>query len=235
MGDYMFRSFLSAGQTALFLCIAMCSSTLALAEGSERAKWLSDWEHERTQDGIRSECREHHSHILQCRFVTQVSVSHEVLSAVIQDVEGFKDWAVSVMVSDRVVFDDADPDTYVYTTYQFTGAYDRDALTRYQTRISDNGRKHRIEFMTVKKDYPARDLRLVRFPLMAGYWQFTQLDNGMTEIEHQSFTPPGGIVQNQLYHLFNIAYVDSSFDTIEALVEHAKQKHFSQSLAKHTE
>lgn len=215
------------------LMASLCSSTFLASnlfastdKAIQSTKWLSEWKQERSEDGISSQCRQHVSKIMQCRFNLRVDESSDVLTAVIQDAEGFKEWAVSVLISDRVIYDEADPDTYVYTTYNFTGAYNRDALSRYSLTTDLDGRRNRISFITVDKPYEKRDLRLVRFPLMAGYWQFTQLDNGQTEIEHQSFTQPGGLVQSTLYHLFNIAYLDSSFDTIRALLKQAKKPRY---------
>jgi hypothetical protein len=212
------------------LMTLICSSTVLVSnlyastdKSIQGTQWLGEWQEERSEDGISSQCRQHVSKIMQCRFKTLVNESSEALTAVIQDAEGFKEWAVSVLISDRVIYDEADPDTYVYTTYNFTGAYNRDALSRYSLKTDMDGRRNRINFITVDKPYDNQDLRLVRFPLMAGYWQFTKLENGQTEIEHQSFTQPGGLVQSTLYHLFNIAYLDSSFDTIRALLKQAKK------------
>jgi len=191
------------------------------------SNWLTEWQQERSEGEIRSQCRQHVSKIKQCKFNAIVDESAHSLSSVILDVENFKEWALSVNVSDRVNFEDEEgDDIFVYTTYQFVGANNRDALSRYTLERDEQNNSVKIKFITVDKEIEKRDLRLVRFPLMAGYWQFTQLGNGKTEIEHLSFTLPGGLVQKVMYPLYNIAYLDSSFDTIRALQKQAHKPQY---------
>lgn len=223
-------NFIFLGLISILYSSALLATENSGETSTKSPQWLTDWQQERSEGGISSECRKHVSKIMQCRFKVVVDESHEALTAVIQDVEGFKEWAISVLISERVMYEESDPDTYVYTTYNFTGAYNRDALSRYSMVTDMEGRRNRINFITVDKPYEPRDLRLVRFPLMAGYWQFTSLGNGQTEIEHQSFTQPGGLVQSTLYHLFNVAYLDSSFDTIRALLAQAKRPKYQDAL-----
>lgn len=223
-------NFIFLGLISILYSSALLATENSAETSTKSPQWLTDWQQESSEGGISSECRKHVSKIMQCRFKVVVDESHEALTAVIQDVEGFKEWAISVLISERVMYEESDPDTYVYTTYNFTGAYNRDALSRYSMVTDMEGRRNRINFITVDKPYEPRDLRLVRFPLMAGYWQFTSLGNGQTEIEHQSFTQPGGLVQSTLYHLFNVAYLDSSFDTIRALLAQAKKPKYQDAL-----
>ena len=147
------------------------------------------------------------------------------------DVNRFKEWAVSVIESDQIVYDENDQDTYVYTVYHFTGAYNRDALTRYRRTDFPGVNRTKIDFITVNKPVEKKDLRLVRFPLMAGYWQFTKKENGKTEIELLTFSLPGGIVQNVLYSLFNVGSLDASFETMQTI---QKQASLPEYLAKAT-
>jgi hypothetical protein len=207
-------------KATISIFIAMLFSYSVLADTkkteTEASKWLSGWEKERSEGPINSECRQHTSKIKQCKFTAIVDESVESLSAVVLDLENFKDWAVSVKVSDIVTYPN-DSDLYVYTTYEFVGAYNRDALTRYTPELDLEKNAIKIKFITVDKEIETSDLRLVRFPLMAGYWQFRRLSNGKTEIEHLSFALPGGVVQKALYPLYNIGYLDSSFETIRAL------------------
>jgi hypothetical protein len=190
--------------------------------------WLSDWAVVGDDARISAECRQHKSKINQCKFVTTSDQSLESLTAVIMDVNKFTEWAVSVSKSERVFQEEEPENIYVYTNYDFVGAYDRDAVTLYTPEYDMTNNRVRITFQTVDKDTPKEDLRLVRFPLMAGYWQFTKLPNGKTEIELLSFTMPGGIVQKTLYYLYNIAYVDASFETIMALEQQASKPRYKQ-------
>jgi hypothetical protein len=95
-------------------------------------------------------------------------------------------------------------------------------LTRYRKTEFPDLNKTKIDFITVDKPVEKKDLRLVRFPLMAGYWQFTEKENGKTEIELLTFSLPGGMVQNVLYSLFNIGSLDASFETMLAIQKQAR-------------
>jgi len=210
------------------LCAFASPSLFAEAKRDTSSNWLSGWESAGDDERVSAECRQHKSKINQCKFVTTSDIPLESLTAVIMDVNKFTEWAVSVSRSERV-FQEEDPEKiYVYTNYEFIGAYDRDAVTLYTPEYDQSKKRVRITFQTVDKDIPKEDLRLVRFPLMAGYWQFTKLENGKTEIELLSFTMPGGVVQKTLYYLYNKAYVDASFDTIRALEKQAQKPSYGQ-------
>jgi len=216
---------------ALFLfivCTSLSSSLFAEPNKQISPNWLSDWEVAGDDARISAVCRQHKSKINQCKFVATSDESLESLTAVIMDVNKFTEWAVSVSRSERVFQNEEPEKVYVYTNYNFVGAYDRDAVTLYTPEYDDTKNRVRITFQTVDKDVPKEDLRLVRFPLMAGYWQFTKLANGKTEIELLSFTMPGGVVQKTLYYLYNKAYVDASFETIVALEQQAHKPKYQQ-------
>lgn len=226
MHSYSYHHFLNS--SSRLLCFFLISFTcLANAEATKGKtaqisnKWSSDWQEERSEDGVQAECRTHVTNINQCRYTTESDISSESLSAVIMDVSRFKEWAVSVIVSDQIVYDESDKDTYVYTVYQFSGAYNRDALTRYRKTDFPDLNRTKIDFITVDKPVEKKDLRLVRFPLMAGHWQFTKKPNGKTEIELLTFSLPGGMVQSVLYSLFNIGSLDAAFETMKAIQKQA--------------
>jgi hypothetical protein len=209
-------------------CSFLSPSIFAESKKDTSSKWLSDWEVVGDDARISAECRQHKSKINQCKFIATSDHSLESLAAVIMDVNKFTEWAVSVSKSERVFQEEEPEKVYVYTNYDFVGAYDRDAVTLYTPEYDKTINRVRITFQTVDKDVPKEDLRLVRFPLMAGYWQFTKLENGKTEIELLSFTMPGGVVQKTLYYLYNIAYVDASFETIAALEKQALKPQYQQ-------
>mgnify|MGYP000462160007 CR=1 FL=1 len=216
---------------ALFIyimCAFLSLSVFAEPTKNTSPNWLSDWDAVGDDARISAECRQHKSKINQCKFVATTDESLESLAAVIMDVNKFTEWAVSVSKSERVFQEEEPEKVYVYTNYDFVGAYNRDAVTLYTPEYDKTKNRVRITFQTVDKDVPKEDLRLVRFPLMAGYWQFTKLANGKTEIELLSFTMPGGIVQKTLYYLYNIAYVDASFETIVALEQQAHKPRYQQ-------
>jgi len=222
-----------------FFGLALMAFSALAAQSSEQpslnkkeTQWLSEWEAKGEDPRISAECRQHSSNINQCRFRMVSDVPLDALGAVILDVDHFTEWAKSVSESRRVFTEESGEGIYVYTTYDFVGAYDRDAVSVYTPDYRPDEQRIRITFQTVKRDVPVTDFRLVRFPLMAGYWQFTRLENGQTEIEHQSFAMPGGVVQKALYYLYNTAYVDASFETLRALENQArKPKYRERSLA----
>ncbi len=197
------------------------SEELVKSKSKPSNKWISNWEEESTKNGVEAQCRTHVSNIKQCKLTTESDLSVESLTAVVMDVNRFKEWAVSVLQSDQIVYDENDQDIYVYTVYKFSGAYDRDALTRYRKTEFDDMNKTKIDFITVDKPVEKKDLRLVRFPLMAGHWQFTEKENGNTEIELLSFSLPGGMVQSALYSLFNVGSLDASYETMKAIQKQA--------------
>ena len=228
------------------LLIVLSPSLNAAEAGS--SQWLSPWEMKGAGDGIQAVCRQHKTKINQCKITKVFDASLTALTAVITDVENFKSWAISVMQSDRIFPSNVLPSTasssnllssgarpskipqpsslediYVYTTYHFTGAYNRDAISRYTFDQNPETKVVRITFKTVDIPLPKVDLRLVRFPLMAGYWQFAPLKNGKTQVELMSFALPGGIVQKTLYYLYNTANLEASFDTIRALMAEVKK------------
>jgi hypothetical protein len=205
----------------IFITSLAAEETLQVTSQTSN-KWISDWEEESSKFGVQAKCRTHKTNIKQCKLITESDLPVGALSAVIMDVNRFKDWAVSVIESKQIIYDERDIDTYVYTVYQFTGAYNRDALTRYRKTEFPDLKKTKIDFITVDKPVEKTDLRLVRFLLMAGYWQFTEKENGKTEIELLTFSLPGGVVQNVLYTLFNIGSLDASFETMIAIQKQAR-------------
>lgn len=225
----------------IFIVLVSQISTFSFADSSNKEpksahqthnKWISDWEPERSEGNVHGTCRTHVSNIKQCKFITESDVPVAALSAVIMDVNRFKDWAVSVLSSDQVVYSEHDKDIYVYTTYHFTGAYNRDAVSRYRKTEFSELKTTKIDFITVDKPVEKKDLRLVRFPLMAGYWQFKEKDNGKTEIELLTFSLPGGMVQNVLYSLFNIGFIDASFETMRIIQKQASLPEYMAKVSK---
>lgn len=194
--------------------------------------WISDWESEGEEEGVKATCRMHVTNIKQCKFKTESDIPVAALSAVIMDVNRFKEWAVSVLSSEQIIYSETDTDVYVYTTYHFTGAYNRDAVSRYRKAEFPDEKRTIIDFISVDKPVEKKDLRLVRFPLMAGYWQFTEKENGKTEIELLTFSLPGGLVQSTLHTLFNIGFIDASYETMRVVQQQASLPEYMAKAAK---
>jgi len=210
--------------TITMLALALSGPTITEAKAEKRdTQWLSGWQQQNGSNGINAQCRQHKNKINQCKFSAVVDESFTALSAVIVDVENHKSWAKSVQISEKLSPQASQKDIYVYTTYDFVGAYDRDAVLHYSAEQDSETKTVKITFKTVDKDVPKTDLRLIRFPLLAGYWQFKPLANGQTKIEHMSFAPPGGVVQKSLYYFYNLNYVGASIETIQSLLREAKK------------
>jgi ribosome-associated toxin RatA of RatAB toxin-antitoxin module len=206
------------------LAFILLGFTVTAANATQKeAQWSSDWEQRDGKEGIRAQCRQHKNNIEQCKFTVVVNESVSALSAVITDVANYKTWVDSILISELLSSPDLVNEILVYVTYNFIGAYDRDAVLLYTPKQDPETKAVKIIFKTVDKEIPKTDLRLVRFPLLAGYWQFKPLNNGTTEIEHMSFAPPGGVVQKTLYYVYNMSYFNATFDTIHALLNEAQK------------
>lgn len=193
----------------------------------EQKTWLSEWEQESADEGFEARCRMHKSNVKQCIFTTRTRTSLDALSAVVLDVNNFTSWAESVAISKRMPEFEESGSVVVYTEYSFAGAYDRFAVTRYETKAKPEAKTVRVSFKTIDEKGLNPDLRLIRFPLMAGYWEFRTLSNGETEIEHKSFTLPGGAVQKNLHYFYNIAYLEASYETIRNLIQLAQTQPYA--------
>jgi hypothetical protein len=218
-------------QNVLFLKVALLITLIffckvSVAEETQKV-WLSDWEEESADEGFKAQCRMHKTEIKQCIFKARTRTSLDALSAVVHDVNNFTLWADSVAVSKHMPEFDQGKGLVVYTEYSVSGAYDRYAVTRYQTETKPVEKTVRVTFKTIDEKGLSPDLRLIRFPLMAGYWQFKTLSNGETEIEHKSFTLPGGAVQKTLHYFYNIAYLEASYETIRNLIKVAQTQPYA--------
>lgn len=205
---------------------AAFSALLGLAQPSfaDNESWISEWAAHDGDEGFETRCRKHKSKIKQCVFSTVSSVPLSALVSAVRDVNNFTQWADSVRISQRIPELEENNETVVYTEYSVSGAYDRFAVTRYETEQFPAEQRVRVRFNTIDEPGLSPDLRLVRFPIMAGYWQFQTLDNGLTLIEHKSFTLPGGAVQRNLAFFYNIAYLDASYETIRNLIKFAEKE-----------
>ena len=216
--------------TVLWVLIGLAQPSFADDES-----WISEWEAHDGDEGFETHCRQHKSKIKQCVFSTVSSVPLSALVNAVRDVNNFTEWADSVRISQRIPELEGNEETVVYTEYSVSGAYDRFAVTRYETEQFPEEQRVRVRFKTIDAPGLSPDLRLVRFPIMAGYWQFQTLETGLTRIEHNSFTLPGGAVQRNLAFFYNIAYLDASYETIRNLVKFAKQEPYISSKWQWTE
>lgn len=220
---------LSSKFVALSAALLLLFSPLNSAYGDEAHTWLSDWEEHDGDEEFTTQCRKHSSDIKQCIFTTQTDTPIAALANAVRDVSKFTEWAESVAVSKQVPKLELGEETVVYTEYTFSGAYDRFAVTRYDTEQFEEEQRIRVSFKTINTPSLNPDPGLIRFPLMAGYWDFTVLENGKTQIKHKSFTLPGGSIQKTLSYFYNIAYIDASYETIRNLIAFANSAPYADS------
>ena len=207
----------------LIFCASQLLVLPAVAQANGSQKWLSDWEDIGQRDGISGQCRQHHSKINQCKLTTIVEADLTELTALLLDGNGVASWAPNTLTSEIIPEMSNDSEVTVYMTYNFPGAINRDTVTRSIAEQNPDTKVVKIKFHSVDIQGPKKDLRLVRFPLMAGSWTMTPLAPGKTRIEHLNLSLPGGLVQKNLYYLYNLGTKDASFDTILALKRAVKR------------
>lgn len=195
----------------------MLGSPVLLAQ-SQVPAWLSDWQSIGQRDGISGECRQHKSKINQCRMTTIVEADLSEITALLMDGDGVASWAPSTLSSEVIEdLSHKENEVTVYMTYNFPGASNRDTVTRSTATQDPHSKVVKIKFQSLKIEGPKKDLRLVRFPLMAGSWTLSPLGPKRTQVIHLNLSLPGGMVQKNLHYLYNMGAKDASFDTIEAL------------------
>lgn len=198
----------------------LCASTVLCSTmlRAQTPTWLSDWQSIGERDGISGECRQHKSKINQCRMSTVVEADLSEITALLMDGSGVATWAPSTLSSEVIDALSAKAnEVTVYMTYNFPGASNRDTVTRSTATQDPQSKVVKIKFQSLNIEGPKKDLRLVRFPLMAGSWTLTPLGPKRTQVVHLNLSLPGGMVQQNLHYLYNMGAKDASFDTIAAL------------------
>jgi len=201
--------------TAL-LSISLTTATFA-TERKTDPKWLSEWHYIVEDQGVSGQCRQHVSKINQCRLVTTIDADLTAITALLLDGDAVSSWAPNTLSSESLARNHASHEVTVYATYAFPGARNRDAVTYSIAEQNTQTGVVKIKFHSLNIQGPKTDLRLVRFPLIAGSWTLTPLGKGQTRVEHLNLSLPGGVVQDNLYMLYNLGLKDASFDTLHAL------------------
>lgn len=202
--------------SAFYAFVVLCAQSLQAETSSQ---WLSDWESIGQKQGVSGECRQHTTKINQCRTTTIIDADLSEITALLLDGDAVASWAPNTLSSETIPEHTDGSVVTVYATYHFPGAIDRDSVIQSTAEQDPETKAVKIKFYSLDIKGPKKDLRLVRFPLMAGSWTLTPLASGKTRVQHLNFSLPGGIVQKSLYYMYNLGLKDASFDTIEALKE----------------
>lgn len=198
----------------------------AESHANSSTTWLSDWESIGEKSNIQGECRQHKSKINQCRMTTEVNASLSELVALLLDGDAVASWAPNTLSSETLPEHSSDSVVTVYMTYHFPGAINRDTVTQSSVEQDPKSKQVKVKFRSLNITGPKKDLRLVRFPLMAGSWTLTPISENKTKLEHLNLSLPGGLVQKNLHYLYNLGVEDASFDTILALKEAVKRPEY---------
>lgn len=194
------------------------------------SQWLSSWESLEEEDGVSGLQRQHKSKIYQYKMNALIDANAATIAALLLDGNGVASWAPGTLSSEEIERADDESRNVVYATYHFPGAVNRDSLIESTARYNPENGEIKINFKSLNKKGPKKDLRLVRFPLVAGSWTLRPTADGQTHVTHLNLALPGGIVQDNLFYVYNIGARQSAFDTLKALgkaVDNDKYRHTS--------
>jgi len=200
----------------------LITASISANSNADKKKWKSEWQTGKTEDGITSECRMHTSGIKQCKLVVLTNLSVDSLVAVNIDGPNLKNWMANVMASETVE-PASEMNYYMYMTYHFPGARNRDSVTHSIVTKDSKSNSVTLKYGSEKNAAKPKDLRFVRFPAIKGEWVFTQLPNGKTKVEYTNIALPGEYVQKVLAIFYNMSSLNSAFETMRNLLVEAKK------------
>jgi len=206
--------------------ICLLASPLTYGDAKQTSTiWLDDWSDPEIVDGVKVECRQHKSRINACRYTAQTPLPPETLLAVNIDGPTLHQWMTNVM-STEVIEKRSPFDYFLYTTFNFPGARNRDSVTHSLVRYDANKRSYELDFKTAKHPNKPADLRFVRFEHIVGKWEFKKTPGG-SEIVYTNLGLPGEYVQKMLFTLYNFSNREAGVKTINNLREHAQQDQYA--------
>jgi len=188
-----------------------------------KLKFVDDWEFIKEDGGIKAECRTHESGIDQCRLSGLSDASITSLTAINVDGPNLKNWMKNVLTSDVLPESKGKNDYKILTTYNFPGASNRYSVTHSTVRQDAETKEVVLAFRLVNSEAKPKDISLVRYEQLAGYWKFRPLENGKTYIEYTNIGLPAGLVQNTpLKYIYNSSSLSASFETFRNLLTDVK-------------
>ena len=194
---------------------------------SAKLKFIDSWEFEREEDGIKAECRTHESGIDQCRLSGVFDEGITPLTAINVDGPNLNKWMENILTSEVLPESIGQNNYKILTTYNFPGARNRYSVTHSIIKQDPQTKEVMLTFRLIESDKKPRDISLVRYEQLAGYWKFRPLENGKTYIEYTNIGLPAGIVQNTpLKYVYNVSSLTASFKTFKKMLVDVKKTEY---------
>ena len=202
-------------------------SLLFILNAQAKLKFVDDWQFEREEDGIKAECRTHESGIDQCRLSGTFDASITALTAINVDGPNLKNWMENVLTAEVLPESKGKNDYNILITYNFPGARNRYSVTHSTVMQDPNTKEVILNFKLVNSETKPKDISLIRYDLLAGYWKFKPLVSGQTYIEYTNIGLPAGIVQNTpLKYIYNSSSLTASFKTFKKMLSDIKKPEY---------
>lgn len=210
----------------LVLLICLLAPSLSYADAkSKRSIWLDEWSEAEIVDGVTVECRQHKSRINACRYTANTNLPAETLLAVNIDGPTLHQWMANVM-STEVVEKRSPFDYYIYTTFNFPGARNRDSVTHSTVRYDAKNQSYILDFKSATHPEKPDDLTFVRFEHIVGKWEFKKTAKG-SQVVYTNLGLPGEYVQKMLFSLYNFSNREAGVKSINNLLVHAQKEQYA--------
>jgi len=187
------------GKNTALLCLILILSFSALAGTKKNeAEATKGWKVEREEGDMYAECRKHKSGYRYCRIFAETHFSINELVGINTDAANLHEWMETVKTSKQLVHTN-DQDYINCLQYKMPyPLYDRESCTRSEIGVIDGGKEVKIEFNTVKMIGDTIDHE--NMELIAGYWKFTDGNDGKNIVEYATVVLPGGSLVPFLYN-----------------------------------
>jgi len=154
--------------------------------------------------------------ITEIRALSTVKASVEALVETVYDIDSYPEW-VSNLETAEVLETVSKREIYYYYQADVPWPFsNRDDVMRFVMEEDPESGAVKIIFSGHPDYIPVKD-KIVRLSLNKGYWKFTPLPNGETEIDYIFFTDEGKGYPNWLVNMF---VVDGPYDMVLKLREY---------------
>jgi hypothetical protein len=153
------------------------------------------------------------SDIMEIRALSSVKASVESLVETVYNVDSYPEW-VSNLETAKIMETVSEREIYYYYQADVPWPFsNRDDVMRIVLEENSDNDGVTIVFSGHPDYIPVKD-KIVRLSLNKGYWKFTPLQNGETEIEYIFFTDEGKGYPKWIVNMF---IVDGPFDMVSNL------------------
>ena len=176
----------------------------------------NDWELSKDKDGIKIYTRQTEtSKIKEFKALTTIKAGVDELVGVLRDIEHYPGW-ISDIKKAEVLKRVGENELYYHLEIAVPWPMsNRDIPLHWKVIKNDSDGSAKI-VVSGKPEYLDEKDGIVRMPKAAGLWQFTPLENGITEIRYQFLGDPGGSIPSWIV---NMMLVDGPFNTLSNLKE----------------